>query len=137
MSNLVSVINKSMKYQCIGISLPEATVSTTPVVGRTNMLTIVPDHGWPLYTSLVQILVENGDLDAVWHELNSVVTLDDGYVQTTLTFNTLAGAQGYYNLVVDENLDVRVPSKVRNNKIVEVQDDGTFVQTITQSNTPT
>jgi len=137
MSNLVSVINKSMKYQCIGISLPEATLRFTPVVSQTSMLTIGPDHGWPLFTSLVQVLVENGDLDAVWHELNSIMPLDDGYVQTTLTFNTLAGAQGYYNLVVDENLDVRVPSKVRSNKIVEVQDDGTFVQIITQSNTST
>lgn len=123
-----------MKYQCIGISLPEAAPRNVPVAGQTNMLTTSPD--WADFGSLVTVLVENGDLDAVWHELNSVVTLDDGYVQTTLTFNTLTGAQGFYNLVVDENSDIRVPSKVKSNKIVEVQDDGTFVQTITQSNTP-
>jgi hypothetical protein len=123
-----------MKYQTI-------TVCPVEVAGHLTEETTVGwdrlshTHPWPEYNLIKEMNIENGDLDRYWGPLDKVEIIGDTKVVTT-TYNTLIGAESWYDLVIGPDNTPASPGTI-SCKIVEINDDGSVIDTIQESSSAT
>ena len=97
-------------------------------------------ESWPEYNAWRRIAIDRGGMPRYWGPLDSVVPLevngvpDERYAKTTFTFNDLQTCQEFFDMTTTPDNNAKHP-KIYLLKIVEVQDDGTFVRVVTQTNT--
>jgi hypothetical protein len=120
-----------MKYQTI-------TVCPKEVAGHlTEEITVGWDrlghqHPWPEFNIIREMSIENGDLDRYWGPLDKIEYVGDTKI-TTVTYNTLLGAENWFNLVVNPTTGVPVSPGTISCKIVEIDDNGTVLDTVVES----
>jgi len=131
-SNPVDEINICMKYQTITIC------SNSITSAKTNTCTVGWDRfnvtpQWEEFKTLRDTAINNGDLDRYWGPFDAVEEETDNHSRQTTTYNTLTGAENYYNLMVDANSNNPTAPDVFYCKVVEINDDGTFVRLVKES----
>ena len=122
-----------MKYQTITVSTkmiaPHITESTTVGADRLEHAALYPGTE---FASYMIGAIEQGDLDRYWGPLDGVVF--DGDIKTVkTTFNTLVGAEGWYNLQIDESDNRPFWVHTLSCQLIRIEDDGTFVAEIRHS----
>jgi len=94
---------------------------------------------WNAYNEFRRKVIDNGGFDRYWGPLDSVYPAeingspDLRYAVGTFTFNTLEAVNEFYELIVNGD-NPRYPG-VYHVKIVEIEDDGTFVSLVKETNT--
>jgi hypothetical protein len=117
-----------MKYQTITKHLKKSSNYNTTGFDR---LSVTPTDR-PALAEFRARAIENGDLDRYWGPYD--LTVDDGdlYLRTSIVWNTLDGAYGWWLLVVDPS-DVPKASDVYYCKIVQIDDNGNVTSVIKES----
>jgi hypothetical protein len=141
MSNLLSGINISMKYQMI--SHEHITNVAGPEGWDWGLQTGANrdrDHPlWPDYNVFRRKVIDNGGFDSQWGPLDSINPLvvdgtpNESFAEFIVTFNTLEAASELFDMRVGQDNNPK-SSKVYYVKLTEVQDDGTLVSVIKESN---
>jgi hypothetical protein len=117
-----------MKYQTITKHLKKSPVYNTTGFDR---LSATPTH-WPAFAEVRAKAIENGDLDRYWGPYDSTVDDGDLYLQSSVVWNTLDGAYGWWLLVVGPN-NVPKASETYYCKIVQIDDNGNVISVIKES----
>jgi hypothetical protein len=123
-----------MKYQTITVCPKEVAGHLTEEI-TAGWDRLSHQHPWPEYNLVKEMSIENGDLDRYWGPFDKVEYVGNTKV-VTITYNTLIGAESWYNLIVGTD-GVPVSPGTISCKIVEIDDNGAVLGTVEESVTVT